>query len=153
MSARWAGVGLIGCALLTCVGCARFARQSKKPAEIATPAAMPQGDSRTETAQSIVLAEEEDFVVRVVAGEVTCSGALIDDDKVLTAHHCLAKRGRNGEMLSKDVSADKVVVELGGDHFAWGEVGVRAIITPTCGFAADDVARVHAATEPHRLDG
>jgi hypothetical protein len=120
--------------LLALGGCARV---GKKPAEIATPAAFPQGDSRGD-APAIVLAEDEDFVVRVVAGDVTCTGALIDDDKVLTAHHCMAQRSRSGEMLSKDVKADTVKVELGGDHFAWGEVGVKAIITPTCGYAAGE---------------
>jgi hypothetical protein len=29
-------------------------------------------------------------------------------------------------------------VELGGDHFAWGEVGVKAILTPTCGHGAGE---------------
>lgn len=128
---------------------------------MATPAALPHSDSRSDLAQSIVLAEEEDFVVRVVAGEVTCSGALIDDDKVLTAHHCMAKRSRSGEMLSKDVAPETVKVELGGDHFAWGEVGVRAIVTPTCGHAAGegDIAilvlersLVGVATRSPRLD-
>ena len=138
MSAGWVRVGVASCALLAAAGCARFAKQGQKPGEVATPAALPQGDLRTETPESIVLAEDEDFVVRVVAGEVTCSGALIDDDKVLTAHHCMAKRSRTGEMLSKDVSAADVMVELGGDHFAWGEVGVRAVITPTCGYAAGE---------------
>jgi V8-like Glu-specific endopeptidase len=80
----------------------------------------------------------EDYVVRVVAGSVTCSGALLDEERVLTAHHCIAERNKKGEMMAKDLPADSVRVELGGDHFAWGEVGVRAILAPTCGYAAGD---------------
>jgi hypothetical protein len=80
----------------------------------------------------------EDYVVRVVAGSVTCSGSLIEEDRVLTAHHCIAKRDKGGQMLPKDVGAEDVHVELGGDPFAWGEVGVRAIIAPTCGHAAGE---------------
>jgi hypothetical protein len=65
-------------------------------------------------------------------------------------------------MLSKDVAPDTVQVELGGDHFAWGEVGVKAIITPTCGYAAGEGdiailvlerALVGVATRSPRLDG
>jgi len=138
LSARWARVGVLACALLATACCARLAKQPKEPGEVATPAALPDAESRTEPAESIVLAEEEDFVVRVVAGEVTCSGALIDEDKVLTAHHCLSERSKTGEMLSKDVEPSSVMVELGGDHFAWGEVGVKAIITPPCGHAAGE---------------
>jgi hypothetical protein len=134
LSSALGRAGILGCALLAALGCARLRGKT----DVARPAAFSQGESRTEPAETIVLAEEEDFVVRVVAGEVTCSGALIDDDKVLTAHHCMSKRSRTGEMLSKDVAAETVTVELGGDHFAWGEVGVRAIITPTCGYAAGE---------------
>lgn len=86
----------------------------------------------------LAVTTDEDYVVRVVAGQVTCTGSLIEEDRVLTAHHCVAERGPNGQMLPKDVPAEAVRVELGGDPFAWGEVGVRAVITPTCGHAAGD---------------
>lgn len=84
------------------------------------------------------LTTPDDYVVRVVAGSVTCTGSLIEEDRVLTAHHCIAERGANGEMLPKDVPAEALTVELGGDPFAWGEVGVRAVLAPTCGHAAGD---------------
>ncbi len=105
----------------------------------AIPAALPQAEEQIEAnGLPIALATDDDYVVRVVAGKVTCSGALIEEDRVLTAHHCLAVRGAGGEMLSEDVSAEEVRVELGGDHFAWGEVSVRAVLAPTCGWAAGD---------------
>jgi len=86
----------------------------------------------------LALTTPEDYVVRVVAGSVTCSGALIDEERVLTAHHCVAERNAQGEMMPKDLPADSLRVELGGDPFAWGEVGVRAVVAPTCGYAAGD---------------
>jgi hypothetical protein len=86
----------------------------------------------------LALATEEDYVVRVVSGSVTCTGSLIEEDRVLTAHHCLSQRGRAGNMLELDVAPEAVRVELGGDPFAWGEVGVRAVIAPTCGYAGGE---------------
>jgi secreted trypsin-like serine protease len=74
----------------------------------------------------------------LVIGSVTCSGALIDDDRVLTAHHCVSARSHQGEMLSHDVAPENVRVELGGEDLPWGEANVRAIIAPTCGHAAGD---------------
>jgi hypothetical protein len=105
----------------------------------AQPAAFPVADAR-EPASGIpfALATDEDFVVRVVAGSSTCSGALIEDDRVLTAHHCVVERGSKGELLPRNADPESVWVEIGGDHFAWGEVGVRAIVAPTCGHAAGD---------------
>ncbi|MBX3129108.1 MAG: S1 family peptidase [Polyangiaceae bacterium] len=81
-------------------------------------------------------AREDDYVVRVVAGSVTCSGTLIDDDQVLTAHHCVSERDHNGDFVAQTVSPSKVQVELGGDYLPWGEVSVRAIVAPPCGHAA-----------------
>jgi hypothetical protein len=90
----------------------------------------------------VSLSTEDDFVVRVVAGSVTCSGALIAPDRVLTAHHCVAVRGANGSFEPRDLEASAVRVELGGGHLPWGEVGVRAIVAPRCGHggAEGDVA-------------
>ncbi|HEV8550396.1 MAG TPA: trypsin-like serine protease [Polyangiaceae bacterium] len=86
----------------------------------------------------LAVATDEDYVVRVVAGGVTCSGSLIEEDRVLTAHHCLSQRGHHGNMLDLDVAPETVHVELGGDPFAWGEVGVKAIVAPLCGYSGGE---------------
>jgi V8-like Glu-specific endopeptidase len=85
-----------------------------------------------------MLSSRDDFVVRLVIGSVTCSGALIDDDRVLTAHHCVSARSAQGETLPHDVKPEDVRIELGGEALPWGEARVRAIIAPTCGHAAGD---------------
>lgn len=120
-------------------GCSRFAKHAKGSDGVARPAAFREAEEREEPdVQPFALAQDDDFIVRVVAGNVTCSGALIEENQVLTAHHCVAQRGKSGEMLSHDIRPDTVRVELGGDHFAWGEVGVKAILTPPCGHAAGE---------------
>lgn len=80
------------------------------------------------------LAREDDFVVRVVVGDGSCTGTLIVEDQVLTAHHCVAHRAE-GE-AARNVKASEVRVELGGDDFPWGDVAVRAVLTPACGHDA-----------------
>jgi hypothetical protein len=84
------------------------------------------------------LANDDDYVVRIVVGSVTCSGALIQEDRVLTAHHCVAARDGNGVGLKRNVQPEAVRVELGGDYLPWGEVGVRALLAPTCGYVSGD---------------
>ena len=88
------------------------------------------------------LAVPEDAIVRVVGPSMTCSGTVIDDDLILTAHHCLVERGSHGEFTKHLIDAGGIRVELGGDYFAWGEVGVRHIVAPPCGEGggAGDVA-------------
>jgi hypothetical protein len=95
-----------------------------------------QEDERTFLPLAVTTAE--DYVVRVVAGSVTCSGSLIEEDRVLTAHHCLSQRAKDGRMLNLDVAPETVRIELGGDPFAWGEVGVKAIVAPTCGYSGGE---------------
>ncbi len=84
------------------------------------------------------LADNDDYVVRVVVGSLTCSGALIQNDRVLTAHHCLAARDEIGNSLNRDVRPEQVRVELGGDYLPWGEVGVRALLAPSCGYVSGE---------------
>lgn len=74
-----------------------------------------------------------DAVVRVV-GPVACTGTLIADDLVLTAHHCVSKRDASGRAMSEDVDAADVHVELGGNDFPYGEVAVRMVLAPECGY-------------------
>ncbi|MFZ5889867.1 MAG: trypsin-like serine peptidase [Myxococcota bacterium] len=78
---------------------------------------------------------DDDFAVRIVTGSVTCSGALVANDRVLTAHHCVAVRSAKGDIEEQEVEPSAVRVELGGDLLPWGEVEVRAIVAPTCGHA------------------
>jgi hypothetical protein len=84
------------------------------------------------------LAKDDDYVVRIVVGSVTCSGALIQEDRVLTAHHCVAAHDRDGAPLGRDVRPEQVRVELGGDYLPWGEVGVRAVLAPSCGYVSGE---------------
>jgi hypothetical protein len=154
------GVIFVVLAALTLAACVRLPGSQRS--QWAQPASSPEAEEQLESnGVPLALATDDDYVVRVVAGKITCSGALIEEDRVLTAHHCLAVRGPNGEMLSEDVNADTVRVELGGDHFAWGEVSVRAVLAPTCGHAAGegDIAilvlerkLVGVATRRPRLD-
>ena len=102
---------------------------------------VPASDGRSGERSEVVhfgLAEDDDYVVRVVAAGVTCSGTLIDGDRVLTAHHCVSQRSGPGEFVARDQEPDAIRVELGGDYFPWGEVGVRAIVAPPCGYAAGE---------------
>lgn len=84
---------------------------------------------------AVGLASPGDAVVRVVGPKMTCSGTLVADDLVLTAHHCVVERGPHGEFLPKLIDAPDVQVELGGDYLPWGNVGLRAILAPPCGEA------------------
>lgn len=107
------------------------------------------------------LTNADDYVVRIVVGSVTCSGALIQEDRVLTAHHCVAARDANGSVLGRNVPPEQVRVELGGDYLPWGEVGVRAVLAPSCGYVSGDgdlavlvLERklIGVATRPARLE-
>jgi hypothetical protein len=81
------------------------------------------------------VAAPADAIVRVVGPKMTCTGTLVADDRVLTAHHCIVERGDHGEFLPKLMDSSTVQVELGGDYLPWGTVGVRAIVAPPCGEA------------------
>jgi S1-C subfamily serine protease len=83
----------------------------------------------------------EEAIVRVV-GSVSCTGTVIAPDLVLTAHHCVSERAEDGRVLARDVDASSVKVELGGDDLPWADVGVKAIVSPGCGYeqGAGDIA-------------
>lgn len=85
---------------------------------------------------ALQVASEEDYTVRIVAPGTSCSGALISDRLVLTAHHCVAVRDREGRIESRDMSPSLLSVELGSGHFPWAEVEVSAIVAPSCGYQA-----------------
>jgi hypothetical protein len=144
--------------MLSCMGC-RFSSVVFAPEveEKSVPAA---GKERpNQPAIEIVFPDEP--VLRVVSGAVSCTGTLIYENQVLTAHHCVSKRDDRGRVIHQDVEPESVTVELGGDYLPWGEVGVRAVVAPSCGHAAGhgDIAilvlndsLVHATTVTPRLD-
>jgi hypothetical protein len=104
-----------------------------------TPAVQPaslqaQQDIEMLFTPSVGLASPADAVVRVVGPQMTCSGTLIADDLVLTAHHCVVERAR-GSFTAKPIKPAAVQVELGGDYLPWGIVGLKAILSPPCGEA------------------
>lgn len=78
------------------------------------------------------LVTEQDSVVRLVSNEHTCSGVLVAEDLVLTAHHCVV-RPRSGSADLEYMQPQSISVELGGDHIPWGTVPVKAIVAPQCG--------------------
>jgi Trypsin len=75
----------------------------------------------------------EDAIVRVVGPQMNCSGTRIDDDLVLTAHHCVVVRSAGGDYTKELVPAKDLRVELGGDYFAMAVEGVSAVVAPPCG--------------------
>src|SRR6185369_13899799 len=79
----------------------------------------------------------DDAIVRIT-GDVSCTGTLIADDRVLTAHHCVAARDSAGRALDHDERPDQLSIELGGDYLPWGEVSVRAVLAPDCGYNMGD---------------
>jgi Trypsin len=84
---------------------------------------------------SSALASPGDAVVRVVGPQMTCTGTLIAEDLVLTAHHCVVERDVHGAFTSKPLTAAALQVELGGDYLPWGSVGLKAVLAPPCGEA------------------
>ncbi|MFO0756747.1 MAG: trypsin-like serine protease [Byssovorax sp.] len=81
--------------------------------------------------------QTDDSIVRIT-GDVSCTGTLIADDRVLTAHHCVAARDKDGRALDHDKRPSELTIELGGDYLPWGEVKVRAILAPECGYESGD---------------
>lgn len=103
---------------------------------VAIPAARSQGEGRPLRIEPPIYGVAKlDAIVRVVS-DVTCTGTLIADDRVLTAHHCVAARDASGAALEHDKAPEEIGIELGGDYLPWGEVTVRAIVAPDCGYRA-----------------
>ena len=127
---------ILAAALGSGIGCHRLplVRQSVQPT---VPAARASTTAqRARFGASFDLARSDDYVVRIVAPAATCSGTLITEDQVLTAHHCVALRDGKGRPLPADIDPSRLTIELGGDYLPWGEVGVKAVVSPECGYAA-----------------
>jgi hypothetical protein len=126
---------LVPCAALS-VGCAHLPLKHAAANEPVRPASLEaQQDLELLINPPVGLASPEDAVVRVVGPQMTCSGTLVAEDLVLTAHHCVVERGPRGEFTTAMVAASAVQVELGGDYLPWGNVGLKAILAPPCGEA------------------
>lgn len=150
----------MGLLAITTAGCQLF--QGQKARVTVRPSAQEDLADVRVLEQPSSFAAPEDAIVRVVGPSMTCTGTVIDDDLILTAHHCLVERGAHGEFSKQLVDPGTLRVELGGDYFAWGEVGVRHIVAPPCGESggAGDVAilvlkrkLIGLTTMPPRLEG
>jgi hypothetical protein len=134
---RRAGIGcLAALAAWAASGCGSFATlgRTTPPFPVQPAASMPrQAEADLLLSPALGLASAGDAVVRVVGPQTTCTGTLIADDLVLTAHHCVVERLESGQFTRTLVAATAVQVELGGDYLPWGNVGVRAIFAPPCG--------------------
>jgi hypothetical protein len=121
-------------AVLALGGCAHLPFGRSSPEAAVRPASMQaQADIELLLSPSVGLASPADAVVRVVGPQMTCSGTLIAEDLVLTAHHCVVERGARGEFTAKSLPPASIQVELGGDYLPWGNVGLSAVLAPTCG--------------------
>jgi hypothetical protein len=127
----------LGIAGVACAACARFpfVHPASNAPDVRPASRAAQDDVDLLGVPSAALASPDDAVVRVVGPQMTCSGTLIDEDLVLTAHHCVVERDARGGFTPKLVAAGAVQVELGGDFLPWGNVGLRAILAPSCGEA------------------
>ncbi len=76
---------------------------------------------------------EQDAVVRMVSKEHTCSGVLVAEDLVLTAHHCVVRPRAGAPSELEYLNPQGISIELGGDHIPWGAVSVKALVAPQCG--------------------
>jgi hypothetical protein len=136
VSPRSLGVACIAAAAAS--GCGSLQALGRASGALSVrPAASLSGQAEADLLLSpaLGLASAGDAVVRVVGPQTACTGALIADDLVLTAHHCVVERLDAGGFSRRLVPSSALEVELGGDYLPWGNVGVRAVFAPPCGEA------------------
>jgi hypothetical protein len=138
LGARLLGALLVGvAALASSMGATGCTKPAHRPV-VVVPAGRSAVDERPlRLLPPFELATTDDAIVRIT-GDVTCTGTLIADDRVLTAHHCISARDAAGRALDHDKEPDEITIELGGDYLPWGEVTVRAIVAPDCGYKSGD---------------
>lgn len=134
-----AGAAIVGGALLAALPALTGCWQPTQRAVMAVPAAKKQGENRPlRLLPPFELASPRDSIVRLISDDVACTGTLIADDRVLTAHHCVVARDARGRALDHNKQPEEIQVELGGDYLPWGEVTVRVIVAPDCGYVSGD---------------
>ncbi len=141
-------LGFAVLALGAVLGCVEIPA-SAPPSLLMTPAGHANGDSRpVDIHPPVTLAYDyEQAIVRLVVdvsptATQACTGTLIAEDLVVTAHHCVTRHDTSepwpGRPLREDVSPKAVSVEFGTTAMPWAEVKVTAIVTPDCGYDAED---------------
>lgn len=130
---RLASVVLLS--LMACGNLPGLSQGTKAPASVPAAAGIAQG-REVRRGVALALDGEEEFVVRIVSSGTTCSGTLISDKLVLTAHHCVSIHEANGRIQPSNMSPSELMVEVGSGHFPSAESSVRAIVAPSCGYAA-----------------
>ncbi len=117
----WSAHAIGGCARTPL---ARALPAAKREAPIRPPSSPP----------PLEVSLPDEAVVHVLSRGVGCSGTLISNQLVLTAHHCVVERDASGEILEQDLAPAAIRVELGGDYTPWGTVRVSALLAPPCGY-------------------
>jgi hypothetical protein len=116
-------------------GCSTTSARAPHTAIRATPAATQQEWYRPRTSSGPFAGSlRDEAVVRVISRGVGCSGTLITNNLVLTAHHCMVERDANGEIVEQDLPPSALEVEVGGDYHPGATVQVTAAVAPPCGF-------------------
>lgn len=136
-------MALTGSLAMGGTGCSLVQKTAKSPSVRPAAAGNADPESRELPASlrfspPLAIATQDDAIVRLVSGNQTCTGTLIDEDLVLTAHHCVVERGPKGEFLKTQRAPASIEVELGGDYIAWGRLKARAIVAPPCGEQGGD---------------
>lgn len=135
------GLAVLGCSLLCLVGCGTLRSRlgfppPPPPAPPMAAAALTDPAGAPLRFGGLDLGRHDDYVVRIVGPGTSCSGTLVTDNLVLTAHHCVSERDAAGAPQPFDVDPSRLTVEIGSGHFPWAEVTVRQIVSPNCGHAA-----------------